>query len=63
MNGSSGAVASLLVLAADGAGVALIIAGGPIRDESINGQPFVVYPLTLRATEGTPQTYIGGPTS
>lgn len=49
------------VLDATGAaGYAVVVGGGPMRPEDVNGQPFVVYPMTLRAVQATPQTYSGG---
>lgn len=41
-------------------GWSAIVAGGPFGDEEVNQQPFVVYPLTLRATQGGAAMYTGG---
>lgn len=42
------------------AGFAAVVGGGPVRPEDVNGKPFVVYPMIVRVTEASPQTYAGG---
>lgn len=37
--------------------------GGPARDEDVAGQPFRVYPITVKCTEMTTPTYDVGPSS
>ena len=45
------------------AGYAVIVSGGPALDVTVNNQPLIVYPLTVRAVQATPEAYTGGPSS